>query len=202
MVVLYLSLILVFTILIKLPYLNVPLDADFGIYGYHGLFWLRDQRMPSRDTQENHPPGRWLLYAFLLKFFVVSKALFRSSAIFFILMTQIAVFIISVTFLPVSFAYLSTLLYGIIVSFPTFVWVQSNDEIEQSAFSALAIALICLSPVYGRWLLFLAGVMSFMALFFKQSAYINTFPPLLVTIAVINFSWSNYLIFGLGVCPV
>ncbi len=201
MVILYLSLICIFTILIKIPYLQVPLDADFGIYGYHGLFWLRKQRMPVRDTQENHPPGRWLLYAFLLNFFAVSRSLFRYSAIFFMLITQIAVFIISSAFLPVNFAFVATLLYGILVSLPTFVWVQSSDEIEQSAFTALAIALVCISPVNGNWVFVLAGLMSFMALFFKQSAYINTFPPVLIAIALIEFTWNNYLLFFAGAIP-
>jgi len=201
MSILYLLGIIIITILIKLPYLKVPLDADFGIYGYHGLFWLRNEKMPTRDTIENHPPGRWILYAILLKYFKVSRQLFRYSGIFFILLTQISVFIFVSFSISLNVAYLATFFYGINISLPTFVWVQSNDEIEQSAFTAMALMLIALSVITVNWIFLLVGLCSFLSLFFKQSAYINTFPVAFMAIILTNFSILNILLFFIGMLP-
>jgi len=52
---------LLLNVLLKIPFVNVPLDRDYGIYGYHALFKLRGKKVPYRDTAENHPPGRWFL---------------------------------------------------------------------------------------------------------------------------------------------
>lgn len=198
MTLLFLTLIILLSILIKLPYLEVPLDADYGIYGYHGLFWLRKQKMPVKDTKENHPPGRWMLYALLLKFFPVSRQIFRISGIFFLTITQISVFIITNHFFGDAYALAAALGFGILVSLPTFVWVQSNDEIEQIAFTSLAIALICLSNGLGVWFFLLIGLITFGSLFFKQSAYVNTYPPVFFAIALINFSILNMSFWIIG----
>ncbi|MBN2280405.1 MAG: glycosyltransferase [Candidatus Marinimicrobia bacterium] len=198
MTVFYFFGIIILSILIKIPYCKVPLDADYGIYGYHGLFWLRKQKLPVQDTKENHPPGRWMLYALLLKYFKVSRSLFRFSAIFFLTITQISIFVITESIAGEKIALLSTAFYGILVSLPTFVWVQSNDEIEQSAFTALALALVFRSPEMGSWVFFLVGLVAFLSLFFKQSAYINTFPVVLFSIILYKFSFSNVLLFAAG----
>ncbi|MFH1851403.1 MAG: glycosyltransferase [Candidatus Neomarinimicrobiota bacterium] len=177
-----LALIVLLGILVKLPFLSAPLDRDYGIYGYHALFWLQGRKTPYRDTNENHPPGRWLLYAALLKLFPVSRALFRYSNLVFATFTGIVAFYIAYfSYGPVAGA-TAALLFTVLISLPVFVWIQSNDEIQQVFFSGLALLLLLNAGSFGAWLLVLVGLVSFLAILFKQSAYINTVPVVFLSL--------------------
>lgn len=167
---------LILNVILKLPFISIPLDRDYGLYGYQGLFWLRRKKTPYVDVQENHPPGRWLLYALLLKYFKPSRHLFRISNIIFLLLTQTVVFFIAKQLFGNSVALVSSLSFGILSSMPVFFWVQSNDEIQQILFTAFAIFGIIFFPVGSYYLYYLIGLSTFAALFFKQSAYVSTFP--------------------------
>lgn len=170
-------------VLLKIPFLKIPLDRDYGIYGYHGLFWLRrKEKIPYVDTGENHPPGRWLLYATLMRYWNLSRQLFRYSNLGFLVLTNCAVFIIAHQIYGGTIASIAAFVFAIISSLPVFVWPQSSDEIEQVFFTSTAAALVLLANPTIPWLYYLAGLLCFGALLFKQSAYINTIPVILILI--------------------
>lgn len=202
MIILLLILTLFIGIILKLPFISTPLDRDYGLYGYHGLFWLRKKKMPYVDIQENHPPGRWLLYALLLKCFRLSRHLFRISNLIFLLFTQVAIFFIAKQFFGSTIGLVSSALFGVLSSLPVFFWVQSNDEIQQVLFTTLAILSIFLFPASNYPIYYLIGISAFMALFFKQSAYVNTFPIVGILLVLqktplINF---GFVFFGILSC--
>jgi len=179
---LILLLILGLNILLKVPFINIPLDRDYGIYGYHALFWLKGEKKPYRDTVEGHPPGRWFLYSFLLKNFNLSRKLFRVSNLTFLLLTNIVVFFIARAEFGETFGLISAFSFAILSSLPTFVWTQSSDEVEQVLFTALAFLGAIVANGTTWWLYYGIGIFCFLALFFKQSAYVNTFPLLLIVL--------------------
>jgi len=188
-------------IVLKWPFINIPLDRDYGIIGYHALFWLKGKKTPYRDTQENHPPGRWLLYALWLKLFPISRWLFRVSNLVFIVATNLVVFFIANILFGLSVAIVVTFCFAILSSLPTFVWTQSSDEIEQILFTALAVLGVVIADGNSGWLYFAIGSACFLALFFKQSAYVNTLPLIVVALIVKDTPIIMYLWFltGLGV---
>ncbi|GEM_PF-5083368 len=186
--------------ILKFPFIKAPLDRDYGIFGYHALFWLRGKKVPYKDTQENHPPGRWLWYALLLKLFPVSRWLFRVSNLIFLVATNVVVFFIANILYGPQVAIISTLGFAILSSLPTFVWTQSSDEIEQILFTALAVLGVVMADGNNGWLYFAIGCAGFLALFFKQSAYVNTLPVIIVALIVKGTSLTMFLWFfaGLG----
>ncbi|MDD5492386.1 MAG: glycosyltransferase family 39 protein [bacterium] len=63
-----LFLVIVFTFLIRVPYLNVPLERDEGGYAY--IAWRMGQgELPYKDIYDNKPPGIYYIYFIILKFF-------------------------------------------------------------------------------------------------------------------------------------
>lgn len=180
-------------IALKLPFVNSPLDRDYGIYGYHALFWLKGRKTPYRDTNENHPPGRWLFYALLIKFFPISRNLFRYSNLVFLVVTNIIVFLIADTLFGTMVALMATVCFAVLSSLPTFVWTQSSDEIQQILFTSLVVLGIVVTDSSNSWLYFGIGFASFMALFFKQSAYINTFPVMVIALLIKGTAWVLFL---------
>ena len=180
--ILYLILLLILglNILLKVPFVNIPLDRDYGTYSYHALFWLKGEKMPYRDTGEGHPPGRWFLYAFLLKNFNLSRKLFRVSNLTFLLLTNIVVFFIARAEFGETVGLISAFSFAILSSLPTFVWTQSSDEVQQLLLTALAFLGVIVANGTMWWVYYGIGIFCFLALFFKQSAYVNTFPLLLI----------------------
>ncbi len=195
--------LLVLTLLIgailKLPFLNTPLDRDYGIYGYYALFWCHNGKIPYIDIPENHPPGRWLLYKALLKYCKVSRHTFRISNVIFLLVTQVIVFLIAKHAFGATAGLISSLLFAMLSSLPAFFWVQSSDEIGQILFNTLAIAGILVFPMDNYFAYYLIGLSTFMALFFKQSAYINTFPVVGVLLFLQKTPLINYVSVSLGI---
>ncbi|NQT27886.1 glycosyltransferase [candidate division KSB1 bacterium] len=194
-----LFLILIFNVILKIPYINIPIDRDYGIYGYHALFWLRGDKKPYVDTQENHPPGRWLLYALLLKFFPQSRKIFRISNLFFLIATNILVFLITAHLFGITIGLVSAGCFAILSSLPIFVWTQSSDEVQQILFSSLAVLLVLTVSETTVGLYYVIGIISFLTVFYKQSAYVNTFPLIGCLLLIENTSLLSYFLLGVGV---
>ncbi|MDR4508971.1 MAG: glycosyltransferase [Candidatus Brocadiaceae bacterium] len=169
---------------LKVPFLKTPLDRDYGIYGYHALGWLRQGRIPYVDMPEGQPPGRWLLYALLLKYFSVSRHVFRISNMVFLLLTQSVIFLIAERLFGATIGAVASLSFAVLTSLPAVFWVQSSAEIQQALFTSLAIYGIVASSVDNYLVFYFIGVSAFASLFFKQTAYINTFPVISVFLYV------------------
>ncbi len=193
-----LVIILLFSLLVKLPFINIPLDRDYGIYGYHGLFFVRGQKIPYKDTLESHTPGRWLLYALLLKYFPVSRSIFRIVSLVFLTGTNILVFYLAQEFGGSITGLLSAASFAILSSLPVFVWTQSNDELEQIFFTTGAIVLVCLFPSAQWWLYPVVGIVTYGALLFKQSAYVNTVPVIALALLVEGVAVWEFLLCAAG----
>ena len=178
---------LLLNVLLKIPFVNVPLDRDYGIYGYHALFKLRGKKVPYRDTAENHPPGRWFLYMVLIKLFGVSRKVFRISNIAFHVFTNVVVFLLARTLFNGTVAVISSFFYAFLSSLPAYVWTQSSDEIEQILFTSLAFYCLLLGDKAGMVFTYLAGLFGVGALFFKQTAYLNTILPIFVLAVIRGF---------------
>ncbi|MBO8130497.1 MAG: glycosyltransferase [Candidatus Marinimicrobia bacterium] len=191
---------LLMNILLKLPFINIPLDRDYGVYGYHALFKLKKKKIPYIDTGENHPPGRWLLYLLLIRLFGISRKVFRISNIVFHLLTNLLVFLVAGELFGDTVAIISSFSYAFISSLPAYVWTQSSDEVEQIFFTSLSFYLFILgAQAQNYYLLLISGISSMGALFFKQTAYLNTILPLCISGLIYNFRFSGYIsiIFGM-----
>ena len=185
------SVILCINLLLKWRYVSIPLDRDYGIYGYHALFWLKNRKTPYRDTVEGHPPGRWLLYALLLKLFKQSRKLFRITNFAFIFASNLLVYLICAESFNQTTALAAGIIFAIISSLPISVWPQSSDEIYQIFFSILAFYMIIITPPAQNWPVLIVGLTVLLAVLFKQSAIINTIPvmALLILFKSDNFTW-------------
>jgi len=171
---------LLMNILLKLPFINIPLDRDYGVYGYHALFKLKKKKIPYIDTGENHPPGRWFLYLLLIRLFGISRKVFRISNIVFHLLTNLLVFLVARELFGDTVAIISSFSYAFISSLPAYVWTQSSDEVEQIFFTSLAFYCLLLADKSGMVFVHLAGLLGIGSLFFKQTAYLNTILPIFV----------------------
>lgn len=193
------STIFCLNLILKWRYINIPLDRDYGIYGYHALFWLKNRKTPYRDTVEGHPPGRWLLYALLLKFFKQSRKLFRITNFGFILASNLLIYLICTISFNQTTALAAGIIFAIISSLPISVWPQSSDELYQIFFSILAFFIIIVTPPDQNWPILIAGLTVFLAVIFKQSAIINTLPvvALIILFKSVNYTW--IILFGCGI---
>ncbi len=177
---------LLLNIILKLPFLKIPLDRDYGIYGYHALFWLRGEKIPYIHIKENHPPGRWLLYTLLLKLFPVSRYIFHISNLFFLICTNIVLIIVTNYLFGTTIACVAGLSFAVLSSLPVYAWPHSSDEIEQLLCTLLAILLVLMAPSTSFIWFLGVGFATFIAILFKQSAYINTLPLVMIIMGLVH----------------
>lgn len=166
----WLLLIILFSILIRIPYFNCPLFMDEGEYAYQAYLWLNEGISFYKSHLFNMLPGFPLLYAFVfktlgptpfsLRFFL---AIWNAATVFFIYLT-------AKKLTDESIALISSFLYACFSSLPL---IKGNVGKEIFMLLPLTISLYCYLLYHDslkRWALFLCGFFSGLAIVFKQSS--------------------------------
>jgi 4-amino-4-deoxy-L-arabinose transferase-like glycosyltransferase len=135
-----LVLILALQVILRLPFLAVPLDRDEGAYGYIAQRILAGE-VPYRDAVDHKPPLIYFLYALLVKFFGSSIAAIRIPTLFYSLVTTGALFCLGALLWGRGAALLSVLLYALFSGGVLIRGTTSNTE--TFLVLPLILALIC-----------------------------------------------------------
>ena len=166
----WLLFIILFSIIIRIPYFNCPLFMDEGEYAYQAYFWLNKDINFYDSHLFNMLPGFPLLYAFIfktlgpnpfsLRFFL---AIWNAATVFFIYLT-------AKKLTNEAIALISSFLYA---CFSTLPLIKGDVGKEIFMLLPLVISLYCYLLYHDglkRWPLFLCGFFSGLAVVFKQSS--------------------------------
>lgn len=142
--------LLLLTVVIRIPFITMPLNRDEGGYAYIGYNWLRSNLLPYRDAFEHKTPMAHIIYGlatFIMPNNLLLSIRFTSLGFMVLFVAVFYFFVLEVATLPIAF--LSSVL---------FVFLSTSSAIEGVIFNTETIIgfLVLLS----------------MYLFYKQ--FINT----------------------------
>jgi 4-amino-4-deoxy-L-arabinose transferase-like glycosyltransferase len=175
-VILILSLILLLQFVLRVPFLQEPLETDEGAYAYIAQRMLAGE-VPYRDYFDHKPPAVYFIYAGIFALFGDSFTALRVFTAFFSLLITLSVFAIGYLFWGESGGLLSALLYAI---FSGGAYVQGTSA-NTETFMILPMILAFYSFLVSeraeeknkwKWL-FAAGALSGLAVMAKQVALFN-----------------------------
>ena len=168
-----LVLILGMQFLLRVPFLNEPMEGDEGAYAYIAQGISRGD-VPYRDTFDHKPPAIYFIYAGIFKLFGENLAAVRFFSAFYSMLTTLAIFLLAALLLGASGGLLSALFFAVFINGPFLEGTSSNSEV----FMILPVVLSFLFFVMAKgrksaWLFFLAGLLAGSAAMIKQVAFIN-----------------------------
>jgi Dolichyl-phosphate-mannose-protein mannosyltransferase len=165
-----LTLILVITTLIRLQYLDIPLERDESIYSYIGKLALNGGK-PYIDFFEMKPPMMFYSYAFLMGIFGYSATGVHLSATFLAAFNTLFTFLIARKLSGLQVAYLSAIAYSIwsLSSGIYGVYLMSENVALAWGLPAVLLALNYPNKINSRQL-FTIGFLLAMAFLVKQTA--------------------------------
>ncbi|MFC1540479.1 ArnT family glycosyltransferase [Candidatus Margulisiibacteriota bacterium] len=169
-----LVLILALQVLLRLPFLHVPLERDEGAYGYMAQRVLAGE-MPYRDAFDHKPPLVYYTYAAFVKLFGNSIEAIRYPTLVYSLLSTIALFYLGALLWGSGIGLLAALFYAVFSGGVLIQGFTSNTE----TFMVLPLILALIFFIKGQeekeeglWY-FYAGLFSGVALMFKQVAVFN-----------------------------
>jgi len=172
-----LFLIAIFSIGIRLPYLNCPLQPDEGAYAYQAYFWLEGVDF-YKSRFFNMLPGLPLIYIFIFKIFgikIVNIRLFLASwnaiSVFFI-------YLITRRLLDKKEALASALIFSYLSWLPTFQGITQKECFMFLPY-LISLYLYLLSQSERESYLFFSGVFLALAIIIRQTATFLLFHLLL-----------------------
>jgi 4-amino-4-deoxy-L-arabinose transferase-like glycosyltransferase len=208
-IILMLLFILVLQVILRLPFLHVPLERDEGAYGYMAQRILAGE-VPYRDAFDHKPPLVYFTYAVLVKFFGNSIEAIRFPALFYSLVTTISLFYLGFLLWGAGAGLLAALFYAVFSGGVLIQGYTSNTE----TFMVLPLILALYFFVKGEeereegiWFLW-AGLFSGAAFMFKQVAAFNFLILLLFLFrkgkwrAEFDFNNALRLILGASLIPL
>jgi len=169
-----LFLIVLFSILIRIPYLNCPLFTDEGGYAYQAYFWMEKGINFYKSYFYIMPPGFPLLYALIFKTLGIKPLNIRLFLAFWNATAVIFIYLTTKRLFSEKIALFSAFLYSCLSWLPL---IKGNVGKEVFMLLPTSISLyfyVLYHENFKIWPLFLAGFFSSLAVVFKQSAL----PPL------------------------
>ena len=154
--------IVALSILIRLPFLNVPMISDEGGYAYVAYFWSSDYQL-YKDIPFARPQGIFLLYKFALATFGDGVLSIRLFAAFYSALTTLSVFVVSRSLFSLPSSLISAAVFAIFSTSPSFEGFTANAEL----FTLLPLTLAAFFAWNRKW--FLAGLLSGVASAIKPS---------------------------------
>lgn len=165
-----LSLILILTFLIRIPFLAEPFESDQAVYSYVARSWQQG-KIPYKDVFDNKPPAIYLFLRLVMNFFGSSvKGIHLAYAILAVFSTFLF-YGLSRLFFTDKIALLSTFLYGLF-SGSTLI-SGSFANIENLAIFFIILAFYIFWTAYKeerKFLFFLSGIFIGLAIISKQTA--------------------------------
>ena len=174
--------IIVVTLTVRLPLLNIPFERDEGEYAYIG--WRMGlHELPYRDWVDQKPPGIFWVYRLALALPVEPIRAVHLLGAFFAAASAGALFVVARRFLETFWAAVAGLLLGILSADPTVQGNAANTEIfMQLPLILSSWALLAAASGGARRVRFmvLAGAFAGLAALFKQVAGLHWFFLVLV----------------------
>lgn len=170
---LVLTLILIMQVGLRLPFMQVPLERDEGGYGYIAQRMIAGD-IVYKDTVDNKPPLIYFVYMGIVKMFGNSILSIRIPTLIYSLLTTVAVFGVGYFWLGSSVGLVSAFLFALFSGGPNIQGAMSNIEVFMSLPLLLAlISLLIYSKNRNIWLMLIVGLLSGIAVLFKQIALFN-----------------------------
>ncbi|MDD5259304.1 MAG: glycosyltransferase family 39 protein [bacterium] len=141
--VLSLLLVIAFSILIRLPYLSVPLERDEGGYAY--IAWgIEHGEIPYRDSFDHKPPLIYFIYLLTFKVFGYSVEAIHFFLILWVLAEVVLIYLLSwQLFHKQSLSLMAAAIFSLMASEPCVFGFTANTEI------------FMLLPIIGSYILLL-----------------------------------------------
>lgn len=169
-----LLLVVIFTILIRVPYLNVPLERDEGGYAY--IAWRMEQgEIPYKDIYDNKPPGIYFLYFIILKFFGSTAKAIHLFMCWWVVLEVLLLYKLSADlFNNKTIGLIAAAIFSLVISEPGVLGSAANTEIFM-LLPVLASYVVLLWPrVAGtRPTFFICGLLQGIAFIFKPVSIFN-----------------------------
>lgn len=162
--------------LIRLPYLNLPLDRDEGAYAYVGWIWLTKQGIPYLTVFAHKPPLTYLIYGLASVAGGNNFLPIRLIAFVYIMLTVFFYYFFVSKFSSRTTSVLGTLLVGFYLSSIRLEGTNFNTEVLMAlpllVFSYLVWRLTFTKKKKGLLAIF-SGVFAAIAVLFKPVAGIS-----------------------------
>lgn len=171
-----LFLVIIFSLLIRLPYLNVPLERDEGGYAY--IAWRMEQgELPYKDVFDNKPPLIYFIYLLIFKVFGHSV---KAIHCFLLLWVLAEVFLIyklcRQLFHEDSLALLAAAIFAFVTSEPGVLGFTANTEI------------FMLLPIIGSYVLLLKSEKGQSAKWLAICGLLNGIAFMIKPVGLYNFA--------------
>jgi 4-amino-4-deoxy-L-arabinose transferase-like glycosyltransferase len=153
-------------VILRLPFLQEPLDGDEGIYSSIAM-WLDHGAVLYKDLVDLKPPLLFYIYLSIFKLFGWSALSLRSFSLFYSLIGTIMIFFIGRRLLNERSGLSAALLFAVFSGGPMIEGAGANAEV----FMILPMMLALLFFLRNEYLL--AGLLSGLAIMIKQVALYN-----------------------------
>jgi 4-amino-4-deoxy-L-arabinose transferase-like glycosyltransferase len=126
---LLLLLVMIFSILIRLPYLQVPLERDEGGYAY--IAWRMEQgELPYRDIFDNKPPLIYFIYLLIFKVFGYSLGAIHFFLMIWVLAEAVLLYFFCRQLFPEpAIALIAAAIFSLLAGEPGVFGCSANTEI-------------------------------------------------------------------------
>lgn len=174
-VLLSLLLIVLVVAAVRLPLLNLPFERDEGEYAY--IAWrLGHHELPYRDWVDQKPPAIFWTYQLALKLPLDPVCAVHLMGLLWSAATAGALFLLAVRFLKPFWALTAAILFGLLSADPSLEGTAANTELFMLL--PLTLSLLAFFPAVtdrprGLHFMILAGVLTGVAVAFKQVAAVN-----------------------------
>jgi hypothetical protein len=175
--VLFIAIIVLLTSAIRVPLLSIPFERDEGAYAY--IAWrLGHHELPYRDWIDQKPPGVYLVYRLALSLPLDPIRSVHAMGMLFSAASACALFFLARRFLSVPLAGCAAVMFAILSADPRVEGTAANTELFMLLPLILSqlVFLSAVSEVRHRIpLMILSGVLTGIAVGFKQVAGVNWF---------------------------
>jgi len=175
--ILFIAIIVLLTSAIRVPLLSIPFERDEGAYAY--IAWrLGYHELPYRDWIDQKPPGVYLVYRLALSLPLDPIRSVHAMGMLFSAASACALFFLARRFLSVPLAGCAAVLFAILSADPRAEGTAANTELFMLLpliLSQLAFLSAVSKVRYRIPLMVLSGVLTGIAVGFKQVAGVNWF---------------------------
>jgi 4-amino-4-deoxy-L-arabinose transferase-like glycosyltransferase len=177
------GLAVVFSLLLRLPFLNVGMISDEGGYAYVTQRWLAGQGTLYDDIWVSRPQGIFIAYGAIMETIGGSVAALRFGAWLFVAATLPAVYAFTRIYAGRQAALLAMFLFGVISASPAIEGFTANAEVFMALPCALVAWLLLLAHQrrWPAWTLLLIGVLCSFATLLKPAGIVMIPVALLFT---------------------
>jgi len=188
--------IILFSILIRLPYLNCPLQPDEGAYAYQAYFWLQGEN-PYNSRFFHMLPGLPFIFMLVFKLFGTNLVNLRVFITFYNVLSTLFIYLVTCRLLEKKAALLSAFFFTYLSWLPIIRGCMGKE---------IFLLLPCLIALYFYLLhdkklyyLFLCGLFSVLAICIRQSSILLLGHFLLFLYLVEKQRVKKIAIFSLGI---